>query len=109
MPAIFEGNLRDQRNAHACNHHLAQGLEAVIVVYKVDRLSRSLNDFAQMVNVFDTHNRTYISRILNLMMLAPDVIASILEGTQPLTMQLQDLTAKPENSLSISAGYQSKR
>jgi len=38
-------------------------------------------------------NRTYVSRILNLMMLAPDVIASILEGTQPPTMQLQDLTA----------------
>lgn len=35
--------------------------------------------------------RTYVSRILNLMMLAPDIISSILTGTQPATMHLQDL------------------
>ncbi len=37
--------------------------------------------------------RTYVSRIVNLMLLAPDIIASILTGTQPATMQLQHLTA----------------
>lgn len=37
--------------------------------------------------------RTYVSRIVNLMMLAPDIISSILTGTQPATMHLQDLTA----------------
>ncbi|MFO0389393.1 MAG: recombinase family protein [Alphaproteobacteria bacterium] len=38
-------------------------------------------------------DRTYISRIVNLMMLAPDIISSILTGTQPATMHLKDLTA----------------
>lgn len=38
-------------------------------------------------------DRTYIARVVNLMMLAPDIISSILTGTQPATMHLQDLTA----------------
>ncbi len=38
-------------------------------------------------------DRTYISRVVNLMMLAPDIISSILTGTQPATMHLRDLTA----------------
>ena len=33
----------------------------VIVVYKVDRLSRSLHDFARMVEVFDKHNVSFVS------------------------------------------------
>ncbi len=33
----------------------------VIVVYKVDRLSRSLHDFARMVDVFDKHNVSFVS------------------------------------------------
>ena len=33
----------------------------VIVVYKVDRLSRSLSDFAQMMNLFDRHNVSFVS------------------------------------------------
>ena len=32
-----------------------QGLIDVVVVYKVDRLTRSLTDFAKMVEVFDAH------------------------------------------------------
>lgn len=33
----------------------------VVVVYKVDRLSRSLHDFAKMVEVFDKHNVSFVS------------------------------------------------
>lgn len=38
-------------------------------------------------------SRTYVSRVVNLMMLAPDIISSILTGTQPVTLHLKDLTA----------------
>ncbi len=33
----------------------------VVVVYKVDRLSRALSDFAKMVEVFDKHNVSFVS------------------------------------------------
>jgi DNA invertase Pin-like site-specific DNA recombinase len=33
----------------------------VVVVYKIDRLSRSLMDFARLVEVFDRHNVTFVS------------------------------------------------
>jgi site-specific DNA recombinase len=33
----------------------------VVVVYKIDRLSRSLSDFAQMVELFDAHGVTFVS------------------------------------------------
>ena len=37
------------------------GLIDVIVVYKIDRLSRSLTDFARLVEVFERHNVTFVS------------------------------------------------
>lgn len=33
----------------------------VVVVYKVDRLTRSLADFAQLVELFDTHEVSFVS------------------------------------------------
>ena len=33
----------------------------VVVVYKIDRLSRALMDFARLVEVFDTHKVTFVS------------------------------------------------
>ena len=33
----------------------------IIVTYKVDRLSRSLSDFAKLVNVFDRHEVSFVS------------------------------------------------
>src|SRR5260370_21165960 len=38
-----------------------QGLIDVMVVYKVDRLSRSLADFAKMVEVFDAHGVSFVA------------------------------------------------
>ena len=44
---------------------LMQDIEAgkidVVVVYKVDRLSRSLHDFAKMVEIFDRHKVSFVS------------------------------------------------
>ena len=38
-----------------------QGLIDVVVVYKVDRLTRSLTDFAKIVDVLDTHDASFVS------------------------------------------------
>jgi DNA invertase Pin-like site-specific DNA recombinase len=37
------------------------GMVDVVVVYKIDRLSRSLMDFARLVEVFDAQNVTFVS------------------------------------------------
>src|SRR6202162_1208742 len=38
-----------------------EGRVDVVVVYKVDRLTRSLADFAKMVEVFDAHGVSFVS------------------------------------------------
>ena len=38
-----------------------RGLVDVVVVYKIDRLSRSLTDFAKLVEVFEVHGVTFVS------------------------------------------------
>ena len=38
-----------------------EGRIDVVVVYKVDRLTRSLADFAKMVEVFDAHHVSFVS------------------------------------------------
>lgn len=40
---------------------IREGLVDVIVVYKIDRLSRSLADFAKLVELFDEHKVTFVS------------------------------------------------
>ena len=40
---------------------IGQGLIDVVVVYKVDRLTRSLADFAKMVEVFDAHGVSFVA------------------------------------------------
>jgi site-specific DNA recombinase len=41
--------------------NMEAGLIDVVVVYKIDRLSRSLTDFARLVEVFERHNVTFVS------------------------------------------------
>ena len=40
---------------------IEDGLVDVVVVYKIDRLSRSLMDFSKLVDVFDKHGVTFVS------------------------------------------------
>lgn len=40
---------------------IQHGLVDIIVVYKVDRLTRSLTDFAKLVDVFDAHQVSFVS------------------------------------------------
>src|SRR5262250_2150981 len=40
---------------------IGQGLVDVVVVYKVDRLTRSLADFAKMVELFDTKGISFVA------------------------------------------------
>src|SRR4029077_20878664 len=40
---------------------IEHGLVDVIVVYKIDRLTRSLADFARMVELFDAHGASFVS------------------------------------------------
>ncbi len=40
---------------------IEMGLVDVIVVYKIDRLSRALMDFSKLVEVFDAHGVTFVS------------------------------------------------
>src|ERR1700732_2095708 len=37
------------------------GKVQTVVVYKVDRLTRSLSDFAKIVDIFDAHNASFVS------------------------------------------------
>ena len=40
---------------------MRRGLVNTIVVYKIDRLSRSLADFVKLVELFDQHKVTFVS------------------------------------------------
>ncbi len=40
---------------------IEEGLIDVVVVYKIDRLPRSLADFAKLVDIFDRHEMTFVS------------------------------------------------
>jgi site-specific DNA recombinase len=40
---------------------IADGLIDIVVVYKVDRLTRSLADFAKMVELFDAHGISFVA------------------------------------------------
>jgi hypothetical protein len=49
--------------------------------------ARSLNELAEAERI----NPSYLSRILRLTLLAPDIVEAILDGRQPRTLQLADL------------------
>ncbi len=57
----FSGGSMERPALQQMMRDIEAGRIDVIVVYKVDRLSRSLHDFARMVEVFDRHNVSFVS------------------------------------------------
>ena len=57
----FSGGNTDRPALRRLMEEVRAGKIDVIVVYKVDRLTRSLADFAKLVELFDAHNVSFVS------------------------------------------------
>ena len=57
----FSGGNTDRPSLQRLLEDVRAGRVDVIVVYKVDRLTRSLADFAKLVELFDRHNVSFVS------------------------------------------------
>src|SRR5579863_1046785 len=57
----FSGGNTDRPALQRLLDDVRSGKVDVIVVYKVDRLTRSLADFAKLVELFDAHNVSFVS------------------------------------------------
>ena len=57
----FSGGTTDRPALQRLLGDVRAGKIDVIVVYKVDRLTRSLADFAKLVELFDQHNVSFVS------------------------------------------------
>lgn len=57
----FSGGTLERPGLRNLLEDIEAGLVDIIVVYKIDRLSRSLMDFAKLVEVFDRHQVTFVS------------------------------------------------
>ncbi len=57
----FSGGNMDRPGLKKLLDDVRSGLVDIIVVYKIDRLSRSLADFAKLVEIFDEHKVTFVS------------------------------------------------
>jgi DNA invertase Pin-like site-specific DNA recombinase len=57
----FSGGTLERPALRRLRADIERGLVDVVVVYKIDRLSRSLTDFAKLVDVFETHRVTFVS------------------------------------------------
>src|SRR5436305_8831075 len=57
----FSGGTLERPALKRLRRDIEAGKVDIVVVYKIDRLSRSLMDFARLVEVFDRHNVTFVS------------------------------------------------
>lgn len=57
----FSGGSLERPALQTLMEDIDKGLIDIIVVYKVDRLTRSLADFAKLVELFDKHNVSFVS------------------------------------------------
>ena len=78
------------------------GLVDVVVVYKIDRLSRSLMDFAKLVDVFDANQVTFVSVTQSF-----NTTTSMGRLTLPL-LNGSDITRRSSNRWIINFGERSQ-
>src|SRR6201995_4813705 len=57
----FSGGTMERPAVKRLMADLKQGLVDIVVVYKVDRLTRSLADFAKIVEILDGHGASFVS------------------------------------------------
>lgn len=57
----YSGGNMDRPGLQQLLDDVREGLVDIIVVYKIDRLSRSLTDFAKLVEIFDEHKVTFVA------------------------------------------------
>jgi site-specific DNA recombinase len=57
----FSGGSLERPALRALIADIEKGLIDVVVVYKVDRLSRSLHDFVRLVEIFDKYKVSFVS------------------------------------------------
>ena len=57
----FSGGTLDRPALAQLIADIEAGLIDVVVVYKIDRLSRALMDFSKLVEIFDRHGVTFVS------------------------------------------------
>jgi DNA invertase Pin-like site-specific DNA recombinase len=57
----FSGGNMERPGLQRLMAEMKQGLIDIVVVYKVDRLTRSLADFAKIVEVLDSHGASFVS------------------------------------------------
>lgn len=57
----YSGGTLDRPSLQELLRDIEAGQVDVVVVYKIDRLSRSLMDFAKMVEIFDRRSVTFVS------------------------------------------------
>ena len=57
----FSGSTIDRPGFQALLRDIEAGHVDVVAVYKIDRLSRSLSDFAKLIDLFEQHDVTFVS------------------------------------------------
>jgi site-specific DNA recombinase len=57
----FSGGNMDRPALQELFEDIKRGLIDMVVVYKIDRLSRSIFDFAKIVELFDEHSVSFVS------------------------------------------------
>ena len=57
----FSGGSMERPGLKTLLADINRGWVDVVVVYKIDRLTRSLMDFARIVDLFDTHGVSFVS------------------------------------------------